>query len=79
MKYFYDRNQHDDLEIIDTVLQVIEEDAGVPVQRIAKYEKMNDIINIIIVFTDYTVLEGQVIILDYMDLAETLKIEGYYY
>ena len=40
---------------------------------------MNDIINIIIVFTDYTVLEGQVIILDYMDLAETLKIEGYYY
>lgn len=79
MSYFHNRNHLDDLEIMDTILQVIEEDAGLKIQRVAKYEKNFDVIKIIIVFTDYQILEGEVKILDYFDIAETLKIEGYYY
>ena len=71
----------ENMDIADEIITVIERDYGRSIQRVSKFERSSIIRNafdILAVFSDYRILEGQVLLKEEMGHL-VIKVDGIYY
>jgi hypothetical protein len=70
----------EELDISDDIIRAIENDYGRGIARIPYFERANEpyTFNIKIIFSDFRLMEGKVIVVPYYDMAQVM-VEGIYY
>lgn len=70
----------EELEISDELLRAIENDYGRGIARIPYFERADEpyTFDIKIVFTDFRLMEGKIMVIPYFDMAKVM-VEGIYY
>lgn len=75
----YEYEQLKGIDFADDMLRAIEKDYGRTIMKIPKFRRiLNNVFAISIIFTDYTLLEAEVSIIDLYGMP-ALKVEGNYF